>query len=221
MNIRILQIAAVGLTLTAAATAQRLVGSGGTSYPVAGPGNITTSVTLTLAESPWEIQSDVYVTNMATLTIEAGVTLRSSLGTLAITQGAKIFAKGTQDAPITFTSTMENGTYRAGVCQEWGNLTIMGNAYVNTCRIPTNTAAPSSSNYSDMEGLFPANTSLNDYGGGNDNDDSGTLSYCSFRYGGRAVFSGDELNGLSLGGLGRETDIDDIASKKEKEILEG
>ncbi len=193
----------MALTLAAAGAAQNLTGSLGTVIP----SPISTSVTLTAAESPWVINGDVYVLAGATLTVQPGVTLRSSNGTLAITRGADIVAVGTQDAPITWTSNLDNGTYRAGVCQEWGNLTIMGRAYVNTCRIPTNTAAPSASNFADMEGLFPANTSLNDYGGNDDNDDSGSLAYCSFRYGGRAVANGDELNGLSLGAIGRETDI--------------
>ena len=44
-------------------------------------------------------------------------------------------------------------------------------------------------------------------GGGNDDDDSGTISYLSLRYGGKVVGLTNELNGLSLGGIGRGTDI--------------
>ena len=60
-----------------------------------------------------------------------------------------------------------------------------------------------------MEGLQPpAGSTIAQYGGGNDDDDSGTLDYVSIRYGGRVVGLNNELNGLSLGGIGRGTDID-------------
>lgn len=42
--------------------------------------------------------------------------------------------------------------------------------------------------------------------GGNDDDDSGTLSYVSHRCGGRVVGLTNELNGLSVGGIGRDVD---------------
>jgi hypothetical protein len=60
-----------------------------------------------------------------------------------------------------------------------------------------------------MEGLtaaFPGDPNVL-YGGGNDDDDSGTISYVSLRYGGKVVGLNVELNGLSLGGVGRGTDI--------------
>jgi hypothetical protein len=59
-----------------------------------------------------------------------------------------------------------------------------------------------------MEGLQPPTgeefRSL--YGGGNDDDDSGSINYLSLRYGGKVIGLANELNGLSLGGIGRETD---------------
>jgi hypothetical protein len=45
------------------------------------------------------------------------------------------------------------------------------------------------------------------YGGSYDDDDSGSISYLSVRYCGKVIGLGNELNGLSLGGLGRETQI--------------
>ncbi|MEZ6037082.1 MAG: hypothetical protein R3F29_06355 [Planctomycetota bacterium] len=189
----------LALGVTAAASAQTIV-----------TGNISTSTTLTLANSPYQLQGDVYVLPGATLTIEAGVVFRSAANsTLAVCRGAQIFAVGTQDAPITFTSTNDNGTYRVAN-NEWGNLTLMGSAYVSEDEIPTNTSVPSSTNYADMEGLTPAVVSRNDYGGGDDNDDSGSLAFCSFRYGGIASIPGKELNGLSMGGIGRGTDVHHI-----------
>src|SRR6185295_3466774 len=43
-----------------------------------------------------------------------------------------------------------------------------------------------------------------------DNDNSGGLHYLSLRYGGKVVSLGNELNGLSMGGIGRDTDVDHI-----------
>ncbi|HKL20482.1 MAG TPA: hypothetical protein VJ904_01675, partial [Tichowtungia sp.] len=57
-----------------------------------------------------------------------------------------------------------------------------------------------------MEGL--AVSALSEYGGTDDDDDSGVLKYVSLRYGGSVLGQADELNGLSLGGIGRETEID-------------
>ena len=197
------QILISGLVAAAAASAvsaQTIISS-----------NFATSTTLTLANSPYQLQGDIYVLPGATLTIQAGVQFRSAANsTLAVTRGAQIIANGTKDAPIVFTSSADTGVYRQLANNEWGNLTIMGSGYISEDEIPSNSAAPSATNYADMEGLTPANPALNDYGGGNDNDDSGSLSYCGFRYGGIASIPGKELNGLSLGGVGRNTDIHHI-----------
>jgi hypothetical protein len=85
-----------------------------------------------------------------------------------------------------------------------------GCGYISENQFGTNTPTPNASNYADMEGLVarPA-TALNDYGGGNDDDDSGSLIryvLAALRRQGRRR-SNNELNGLSLGGIGRDTDI--------------
>jgi hypothetical protein len=195
-----------GLALASLAPAQVVVS-----------GNITTSTTWT-ANNVYSLQGDVYVEPGATLTIQPGTVIAStSNSTLAICRGAQLIANGTAAQPIIFTSdddrltwtagNPQTGTFRQLANNEWGNVTIMGAGYVSENQVATNSAAPSASNYADMEGLSPANTSLNDYGGGNDNDDSGSLSYVSLRYGGRTSAPGVELNGLSLGGVGRNTEI--------------
>ena len=179
--------------------------------------NITTSTTWT-ANNVYSLSGDIYVEPGATLTIQAGTVIASlNSSTLAVCRGAQILANGTRTAPIIWTSDNDRatwtngdpttGTYRQTANNEWGNLTIMGAGYISENQVGTNTAAPSASNYADMEGLSPSNTALNDYGGGNDNDDSGSISYCSFRYGGRTAAPNVELNGLSLGGVGRNTEI--------------
>jgi hypothetical protein len=85
----------------------------------------------------------------------------------------------------------------------------MGRAYVAEDAVAGNVPSPSPSNVGDMEGLTNG-PSTDRYGGGDDDDDSGSISYLSIRYGGKVVNLNNELNGLSLGGIGRGTDIDHV-----------
>ncbi len=126
----------------------------------------------------------------------------------------------------------KTGEWREGA-NEWGNLAILGNGLVSgshfggepitidldddgqpggnvTSRV--NTKIPDGMNRKQLEGLvaeFPGDPRVL-YGGNNDNDDSGSISFLSIRYGGKVIGLGNELNGLALGGIGRETDIHHI-----------
>ena len=101
--------------------------------------NFTTSATLTLANSPYKLQGDIYVLPGATLTIQAGVVFRSTANsTLAVARGAQIIANGNKDQPIVFTSSADTGAYRQLANNEWGNLTIMGSGYISEDEIPSN-----------------------------------------------------------------------------------
>jgi hypothetical protein len=176
--------------------------------------NIAVSTTWT-ANNVYNLVGQIYVLPGATLTIEAGTQIRSvptDQGSLAITRGAKIFVNGTAANPVVFTSTNDNGTWREAV-NEWGNLTIMGNGLISAShfgglQVGINTKDPSGLNVKQMEGLTDPVNGI--YGGNNDNDDSGALHYVSFRYGGKVLGLGNELNGLSLGAIGRNTDIDHV-----------
>jgi hypothetical protein len=175
--------------------------------------NIATSTTWT-ADNVYRLTQQIYVLPGATLTIEPGTLIASPTtaggsGSLAVCRGAKIFVNGTADAPVIMTSDSDDlVTYREG-CNEWGNLTIMGRAYIGASYPEGNTKTPNPNNLSPMEGLvaaFPGDPNVL-YGGGDDDDDSGCISYLSLRYGGRVVGLGNELNGLSLGAIGRGTEI--------------
>ena len=197
--------------------------------------NIATSTTWT-NDNVYRLQQQIYVLPGATLTIQPGTVIANTTGvggSLAICRGAKIIANGTQADPIIFTSTSDvatwdnlpshptgkdpkTGTWREAI-NEWGNLTIMGRAYVSNGPgspqfVAGNTATFGGSNVAPMEGLvagFPGDPNVL-FGGGDDDDDSGTIKYVSFRYGGKVIGLNNELNGLSLGGIGRETDIHHI-----------
>ena len=174
------------------------------------------------ADNTYNLTRQIYVRPGATLTIEAGTRIVSTAtangsGALCVTNGGQLFVNGDSNAPVVMTSSEDNGNWRAA-CNEWGNLTICGDAYIgfdgvtNSGGFPGNTLAPSASNEANMEGLVEeaGNPSLNNYGGGDDDYDAGNISYLSIRYGGRVLGLANELNGLSLGALGRNTQIDHV-----------
>src|SRR5262245_50482988 len=143
--------------------------------------DITESTTWT-ANNTYNLVNQIYVKNNATLTIEAGTLIASTptvngSGSLAITRGAKIIAIGTPTNPIIFTSTADVATWTGGdpttgtwreAANEWGNVTIMGKAYISENVIPGNTPAPNANNIANMEGLIPDFVGDPDtiYGGG-------------------------------------------------------
>jgi len=110
------------------------------------------------------LQNKVYVTNGATLTILPGTIIRgdkATQATLIITKGCKIIAEGTQNSPIVFTSNESVGNRDES---DWGGLVILGQAINNQ---PGGVA--------NIEGIVP--TANTQYGGSDDNDNSGSLKY--------------------------------------------
>ena len=139
----------------------------------------------------YRLRGYVYVTDGATLTIEPGtkiVSNKDSAGVLVIYRDAKIMAQGTSDAPIVFTSAETNKAPG-----DLGGVVIAGQASGN-------------GNHPVMEGgLDPAYSA---FGGTNDAHNSGVIKYVRIEYAGKAVNPGDEVNGLSLYGVGSGTTID-------------
>jgi hypothetical protein len=176
--------------------------------------DITTSQTWT-SDNVYNLTKQIYVRPGATLTIPAGTLVQSTTGvggSLAVSRGAKIYVNGTEENPVIMTSTSDDLVNWHEGCNEWGNLTLMGKGLISASSDysrsrPSNTKTPTGLNVVQMEGLTA--DGINDvfYGGNDDNDDSGSISYLSLRYGGKVIGLANELNGLSLGGIGRETDI--------------
>jgi len=207
------------ITLMAAMAACSITSFATAGGPIVVNSDITVSTTWT-ADNVYDLAAQIYVTNGATLTIEPGTLIASTptgngSGSLAINRGSRIIAKGTCDDPIIFTSSNDDFTTWREAANEWGNLTIQGRGYIgfgpltgNGTPVPTNVST-CGDNVSAMEGLtesFPGDPRVL-YGGTDDDDNSGCLEYVSIRYGGRVIGLGNELNGLSLGGIGRGTSI--------------
>lgn len=88
--------------------------------------------------------------------------------------------------------------------QLWGGIIILGEAPINS-----DVTAAGGLNRQFIEGL-PEDEALSGYGGFNPNDNSGVLSYVSIRHGGEVIGSANEINGLTMGGVGFGTQIDYI-----------
>ena len=160
------------------------------------------------------LNNKVVVPSGVTLTIEAGTIIKGTSGTgslasaLIIAQGGKIIAAGSASEQIVFTSTADNITvgesYGSNLDQNnrglWGGLIVLGYA-------PSSFAGDVDA--LQIEGI-PAEDSWGLYGGNDPNDNSGILKYISIRHGGALIGEGNEINGLTLGGVGAGTEIDNI-----------
>lgn len=157
-------------------------------------GSITKNLTLNPAKK-YLLKGFVYVTNGATITMKPGQIIFGDLataGTLIISKGAKINANGTATRPVVFTSQRKPGQRKAG---DWGGVIILGKAPINI-KSGTNV----------IEGGLDA--TLGAYGGTDPEDNSGTFRYVRIEFPGIAYLPDNEINGLTLGGVGRGTTIE-------------
>jgi len=129
------------------------------------------------------------------ITIDPGVTTYGQSGNdfLWIDRGAKIYANGTASDPITMTSATDLDA-TATTRGQWGGLVINGNAVINGC-----STAP-------CESAGEGNSGM--YGGTDDSDSSGSLTYLRVKYAGFLINDLDELNGIAFQGTGSGTNVD-------------
>ncbi len=152
------------------------------------------------------IEGFVFVNEGQTLSIEPGTVIRGRTGqaenasALIVARDGKIIAEGTPDEPIIFTVEGDDlqGSVPVSAKGLWGGLIILGRARLNTA-----------SGEANIEGI-PLSEDRGIYGGLRDDDDSGILKYVSIRHGGTNIGEGNEINGLTLGGVGSETQIDHV-----------
>jgi Secretion system C-terminal sorting domain len=170
--------------------------------------SITTNTTWT-RNNVYKLRGFIFIRNGATLTIEPGTVIRgdkATRSTLIVTRGSKIIADGTRTEPIVFTSGEANP--RPG---DWGGIVMLG-------RAATNTRFGNADGVGAIEGDINSTTGpdagLGLYGGGDltggpvNDDNSGVLRFVRIEYPGVVISDGNEINGLTMGGVGSGTTIE-------------
>lgn len=166
------------------------------------------------ADNVWTLSGRVTFSEGTTLTIPAGTIIKAEGGTganastLIIARGAKIDAQGTASNPIVLTSIADDiqvgQAFGSNLTEDnrglWGGLLILGNA---PCSLKNDLSQVQ------IEGI-PATDTNGLYGGTFANDNSGVLKYVSIRHGGALIGEGNEINGLTLGGVGSNTIVENI-----------
>ncbi len=184
--------------------------------------NITSDATWE-SDKTYVLGGRITVESGATLTIQPGTVIKAEAGTganataLLVARGGTLIAEGTADAPIIFTSIADEITPEqvAGgdfaspnldpdINGLWGGVIVLGNA----------TISASNDNDEDLnevqiEGI-PSTDTNGLYGGNDDGDNSGVISHISIRHGGANIGAGNEINGLTLGGVGSATTVNNV-----------
>jgi hypothetical protein len=180
-------------------------------------GRICEDVTLD-ASAPWTLKGTVNVGNGdqeitddnlqkvindgVTLTIEKDAEIKAdSDGSLIVTRGSKIEAAGEKTAPIVFSS--EDSNYDGS--GEWGGIIIQGFAPQYS---PGTSKACHEGGNCNVQGEGGENVAY--FGGDDEKDYSGTLKYVVIAEGGYQASEGNEINGLTLQGVGSETNLEYI-----------
>ncbi|MEM9706232.1 MAG: hypothetical protein AAF850_09170 [Pseudomonadota bacterium] len=143
----------------------------------------------------------------ASLTIEAGVTIfgRSGDDFLIVNRGSQIFSNGTRTAPVVFTSDEDLLNTRSDIdaISEWGGVVLLGQAPINRCAGGGTPGTATCTNA--IEGVTAPTAN---YGGGDASDSSGALRFTQVRYAGNEISLGNELNGITFGGVGTGTIVE-------------
>jgi hypothetical protein len=202
-------------------------------------GELTTGAVLT-CDKTYIIDQKIYIPSGKTITIAPGTVLKgrvtadgATAGTpdpakataLVIERGGKIIADGTADCQIVFTAEADTlaGTYSVANIGKWGGLVLLGKASNNLTLTPNGPFNPGGSGLlavanglGTIEGFASSNTQ-DQYGANltagesfDDNDNSGILRYVSVRHAGAILAVGAEINGITLGSVGRGTTLEHI-----------
>lgn len=140
--------------------------------------------------------------NGVTLTIDPGVQVRAfDTGSLLVTRGSKLEAVGTPASPITFSSVGDDDLDGEG---EWGGVIIQG--FAPQYGQGGTGACYGAGTVCNVAG--EGGTVIGNYGGNDPADDSGTIRYVRIAEGGLVAGPNNEINGLTLQGVGHGTTIE-------------
>lgn len=203
----------IGATSCIEGNEQPVIDNGGGNSNITVSSNITTNTTWETGKV-YVLSGRITVVNGVTLTIQPGVIVKGEVGTganataLVIARGAKINAAGTAAQPIIFTTIADEiqpGQIASPNLDPtleglWGGVLVLGRARGSFA---------GDIQEIQIEGI-PASDTNGLYGGNDDTDNSGVLRYISIRHGGANIGEGNEINGLTLGGVGSGTIIENV-----------
>lgn len=138
-----------------------------------------------------------------TLTIDAGVKLYGSAGAdfLVVNRGSQLYAQGSATNPVVFTSKQGvEGQTSADSIGQWGGVVVLGRAPISAC--PGTTVSGTPECQAQVEGTNAF------YGGNSATDNSGELKYVRVQHSGFEIAQNNELNGITLAGVGSGTNVD-------------
>ncbi|CAH8287254.1 hypothetical protein EV196_109130 [Mariniflexile fucanivorans] len=215
LNYLLISIFSLGLATGCSSDDPAIIdsGEGESGTTITKAGLITTNETWT-ADNIYVLSGKVVVNEGVTLTINPGTIIKGKEGqgslasALVVDQGGILLAQGTADMPIIFTSELDNiavgekkgsnlTTANVGL---WGGLIVLGKAPISVS---------GDLETKQIEGI-PATDSFGQYGGTVSDDYSGKLEYISIRHGGITIGADNEINGLTLGGVGSQTLVNQI-----------
>lgn len=167
-----------------------------------------------------------------TLTVDAGATIigdnteGASVDFLVVNRGSDVFMNGTAADPIRMTGR-QNLQAASTADQQWGGLYINGYGITNECdqdfesftagvnSTSTGITGTAGAGAGDCERAGEAGTGR--YGGNNNADDSGSLSYVTVAYAGNAFDPETDLNGVAFQAVGNGTSVSHIQVHQNKD----
>ena len=183
----------------------------------------------------WYLPDIVFVESGATLIIEPGTTIYAdsdkgadlvsktddTYGAILVARGGQIIAEGTATSPIVITSVEERDGLKVGTNAgqqpvpgrdggKWGGIVLLGNAPLTTRDGSGNIIREAkiegfAANETDPRVLYGPGS-----GAAQPEQSSGVLKYMSLRFGGYEFAASSEINGLTMGAVGRGTRIENI-----------
>jgi hypothetical protein len=180
---------------------------------------INANTTLT-CNNLYILDTRVYVNAGQDLFVEPGTVVKANSNpgaahAIIVARDGQIWANGSESCPIIMTAAADplDGSYSVQNRGQWGSLLILGRAYTNKRNADADPTATSTDGVGTIEGLAAGDSRHlygNPIGTEINTDNSGVLRYVSLRHGGQIIGANNEINGLTLGGVGSGTTIDHI-----------
>ncbi len=166
---------------------------------------ISGTVTLN-ASTVYLLKSFCIIPSGAKLVVPAGTIIRAAAdanaspkmyATIIVERGGMIELNGTSSSPVILTSNKPVGSRERG---DWGGLVITGKAVNNQ------------GNDVQLEGFSNVafDNTLGKYGGSDDADNSGSITYTRVEFAGYAFEPNKEINGVTFGSVGNKTVVNGV-----------